>query len=381
MGRWMVHLWRSAFIKLTQDLKITVHEGCSGNHDAQALPVVCITDPKQFYRSTLGLNPAYKLSDAYCRGLWVSSDPALVVSVIAGAIRRLAGHRRNRSRRNGQTASARENIIFHYDQDPAFYQAFLDKEMHYSSARFRNLTQEEKRDSLEDAQANKAATLLELLSPSTGDRILDIGCGWGAMTKAIAPLVSHVQANTISPAQASYVSAWSVSQPQGRVRVVEGDFSALQGKWDGIISVEAIESIGRTRLPEFFQRCSDLLKPGGKLVLQSSVQSSNRMPVRRKGTWIQDNIFPGGYIPLVQELLDHALDAHLRVEKMDFLGLHYAQTLKIWRERYLAALSQGLQTLNNSPINASKWEYYFAYAQGGYMDGYLDLIQVKYVKM
>lgn len=320
------------------------------------------------------------IGESFVDGDWSSPDLALLVELVASnsetlrksisgpAVTRavnLFRHAINRNTRRG----SRRNIIAHYDLGNRFYSHWLDRGMVYSSALFTD-----KSHTLETAQAEKLDTIVAALDLRGGERVAEIGCGWGGLAERIAREGCHVTAITLSPAQLAYARA-RVEEAGllDRVTFVLQDYRDLAGTFDRVVSVEMIEAVGRTYLPTFFDRIHKLLKPGGMAVLQAITIADHRLPFyQRSPDFIQRHVFPGGFLPSPLLMKELSRDVGLSmVEHMRF-GFSYSRTLAEWARRFREAWPD-IQSLGFDDRFHRLWTYYLAYCEGGFRSGAIDV--------
>ncbi|MEM7376678.1 MAG: cyclopropane-fatty-acyl-phospholipid synthase family protein [Pseudomonadota bacterium] len=276
--------------------------------------------------------------------------------------------------RRNSVAGSKRNISAHYDISNAFFETILDESMMYSSALFHSDS-----DSLAQAQQNKLARLCELLDLQPGDHVLEIGTGWGGLAEYAA--THHdvvVTTTTISRAQFNYAKARIArSGLEGRVHLLDSDYRALTGRYDKIVSVEMIEAVGEEHLPTFFKTCNDLLRPGGRLVLQAiTIPDAYYDDYRRSTDFIQRYVFPGGFLPSLgaMERIMHR-DTALQIATVDDIGLHYAKTLRVWHDKLIAARS-AVSSFGFDERLYRLWRYYFSYCEGGFAEQAISTVHL-----
>ena len=275
-------------------------------------------------------------------------------------------------RRNNKLGSAK-NIAHHYDIGNSFYQAWLDPTMTYSSAVFDSET-----DDLTTAQLNKYKRLVELADIQPGDRVLEIGCGWGGFAKFVSQHIgAHVTGITISQAQLAYAKA-SLAEAglQNKVDLKLMDYRDLQGRFDKIVSIEMFEAVGQAYWPVYFDTISRMLKSGGRAVIQSiTIDHDAFQSYRDKPDFIQRYIFPGGMLPSMPMLQTPVAQAGLELVAENGYASDYARTLQEWRARFLAAWPSLAGDKFDNRFKRM-WELYLAYCEGGFRAGMIDVKQI-----
>ena len=275
-------------------------------------------------------------------------------------------------RRNNKLGSAK-NIAHHYDIGNSFYQAWLDPTMTYSSGVFDSET-----DDLITAQLNKYKRLAELADIQPGDRVLEIGCGWGGFAKFVSQHIgAHVTGITISQAQLAYAKA-SLAEAglQNKVDLKLMDYRDLQGRFDKIVSIEMFEAVGQAYWPVYFDTISRMLKSGGRAVIQSiTIDHDAFQSYRDQPDFIQRYIFPGGMLPSMPMLQTPVAQAGLELVAENGYASDYARTLQEWRARFLAAWPSLAGDKFDNRFKRM-WELYLAYCEGGFRAGMIDVKQI-----
>jgi cyclopropane-fatty-acyl-phospholipid synthase len=275
-------------------------------------------------------------------------------------------------RRNNKLGSAK-NIAHHYDIGNSFYEAWLDPTMTYSSAVFDSET-----DDLTTAQLNKYKRLAELADIQPGDRVLEIGCGWGGFAKFVSQHIgAHVTGITISQAQLAYAEA-SLAEAglQNKVDLKLMDYRDLQGRFDKIVSIEMFEAVGQAYWPVYFDTISRMLKSGGRAVIQSiTINHDAFQSYRDQPDFIQRYIFPGGMLPSMPMLQTPVAQAGLELVAENGYASDYARTLQEWRARFLASWPSLAGDKFDNRFRRM-WELYLAYCEGGFRAGMIDVKQI-----
>lgn len=253
--------------------------------------------------------------------------------------------------RNGIGAS-RRNVAHHYDLSGAMYRLFLDEDLQYSCAYFRNPD-----DPIEQAQIAKKQHIAAKLLLKPGQRVLDIGCGWGGLALSLARM-EDVKVLGITLSKEQLAVARDRARAAGlsdRVSFELIDYRQLEGTFDRIVSVGMFEHVGTPQYPTYFTRVKQLLKPDGVAVVHSIGKLHGPSPTN---SWIRKYIFPGGYIPALSEVIDPIERSGLLLNDLEVLRLHYAETLKAWRERFLERQDQ-LDGIYDDRFRRM-WEFYLA---------------------
>jgi cyclopropane-fatty-acyl-phospholipid synthase len=323
---------------------------------------------------------------AWVKGEWSSPDPVPLFALFMangeslGDIDRAKGsarwyNRLRHLRKDNDLAGARENIAAHYDLGNDFYREWLDPTMSYSSARFAA------GDELEAAQRRKVSELLDRLDLKPGMRLLEIGCGWGSLAIEAARRGAEVVGLTLSAEQKSWAEAKiAEAELSNRIEIRMQDYRQISEKFDAIASVEMVEAVGEKWWPAWFDAIARNLKPGGRAAVQYISMDHNLFEgYARNPDFIQAYIFPGGM--LIDEPRFEALakERSLSWQDRDGFGLDYAETLKIWRERYDAAVRQGRLTGFDERFH-NLWRYYLMYCEGGFRGRGIDVAQVTMVR-
>jgi len=326
------------------------------------------------------LDPELKLGEAYMDGTFVCERGSIaeVLAVLLGQDRiaspnwvlpRLLRFLFRRLQQFNLRARARRNVAHHYDLDGRLYGLFLDGDQQYSCAYFETAEQ-----SLDDAQLAKKRHLAAKLLVRPGASVLDIGCGWGGLALYLAEIAgARVTGITLSREQHQRAQARAVERGQTEATDFQlTDYRDVEGRFDRIVSVGMFEHVGVGFYDTFFQKCAQVVADDGVIVLHTigrSGQPSITNP------WIAKYIFPGGYIPALSEVLPAIERADLVVTDTEVLQLHYAETLKAWRERFLAHRDEVVRLYDQRFVRM--WEFYLACSEMAFREGDMVVFQIQ----
>jgi cyclopropane-fatty-acyl-phospholipid synthase len=267
---------------------------------------------------------------------------------------------------------SRTNVAHHYDLDGRLYALFLDADKQYSCAYFDTADA-----SLDDAQLAKKRHLAAKLRLRPDDRVLDIGCGWGGLGLYLAETAgADVTGVTLSNEQLQVANARAAEKNlAGSARFLLQDYRDIPGPFDRIVSVGMFEHVGVGFYDAYFRRCAELLTDDGVMVLHSIGRSEGPDSTN---PWIAKYIFPGGYIPALSEVLAAVERAGLLVCDIEILRLHYAETLKAWRERFMARREEAVQLYDER--FARMWEFYLALSEMAFRKNNMMNFQIQLTK-
>jgi len=329
------------------------------------------------------------LYEGWEKGEWDSPDPVQIFALFVQNRRSLGDSARAKGplklasrifhflRRNSR-AGARRNIEFHYDLGNDFYRAWLDESMPCSGAIFAEPLDDAKQ--LEQGQARKIDALLDRLALKDGDRLLEIGCGWGSLAEqALKRADIGYHGITLSAEQKAYADARM--DGDGRAEFTLTDYRDIEGAFDAIASVEMVEAVGQEYWPAYLQSVSRNLKPGGRAAIQLiSIADDVFDQYASSVDFIQRYIFPGGML-LSESRFRILAEANGLIwqDQQDF-GLHYAETLKRWRARFDAAVEEGRLPSGFDEKFVRLWRYYLMYCEGGFRGGGINVAQVTLIK-
>jgi cyclopropane-fatty-acyl-phospholipid synthase len=267
---------------------------------------------------------------------------------------------------------ARNNVAHHYDLDGRLYALFLDADRQYSCAYFETAD-----ISLDEAQLAKKRHLAAKLRIRRGDRVLDIGSGWGGLALYLAEMTgANVTGITLSSEQLQVSNARAAEQNlRGAAKFLLQDYRDIEGPFDRIVSVGMFEHVGVDHYDTYFKRCAELLTDDGVMMLHSIGRSTGPDVT---SPWITKYIFPGGYIPALSEVFPAIERAGLLVCDTEILRLHYAETLKAWRERFMARREEAVQLYDER--FARMWEFYLASAEMAFRKQNMMNFQIQLAK-
>jgi len=317
------------------------------------------------------------LAEAYLDGYWDSSDVTGLLTLLAknravlqkavyGSWRKLLAARIRHWLNRNSKAGSKRNIMAHYDLGNDFYQLWLDPSMSYSAAIYREVDD----GSLEMAQHAKYRRILNHLKARAGQKVLEIGCGWGGFAELATDSGLQLTGLTLSPAQL----AWAQKRvPQADLRLQ--DYRDNREQFDHVVSIEMFEAVGERFWPDYFKTVAGALKPGGKAMIQSITIRDDLFASYRRGTdFIQQYVFPGGMLPSRQAFRTAAAKQGLRVQGEYAFGLDYARTLAEWRLAFEAKWPE-IQQLGFDENFRRLWRMYLCYCEAGFLAGNVDVVQ------
>ncbi len=339
---------------------------------------------KAAQRATL-LDPELKFGEAYMDGNVVIEQGTIadVLRILLGQCQSgqpprwarpqwLVRYWYRRLQQLNRRQRARRNVAHHYDLDERLYALFLDADRQYSCAYFETPDQ-----SLDDAQLAKKRHMAAKLLITPNQRVLDIGCGWGALAHYLAELCgAHVTGITLSAEQHKLAGFRAAEKGlSGRLDFRLQDYRDVPGRFDRIVSVGMFEHVGVSYYDTFFRKCAALLNEDGVMLLHSIGRSEGPNVTN---PWIAKYIFPGGYIPALSEVLPAVERAGLLVTDIEILRLHYAETLKAWRERFLAHRDEVERIYDARFVRM--WEFYLAASEMAFREQALMVMQLQLTK-
>ncbi len=317
------------------------------------------------------------LAEAYLDGAWDSPDVTALLTLLArnrdalrdavyGSWRQLLAARLRHWFNRNSRAGSKRNIMAHYDLGNDFYRLWLDPGMSYSAALFDGIHDQP----LQAAQDAKYRRILERLSSEKGQRVLEIGCGWGGFAEMATHGGLAVTGLTLSPAQL----AWAQQRvPSADLRLQ--DYRDTAERFDHVVSIEMFEAVGERWWPTYFRTVANALKPEGRAVIQSITIRDDLFATYRRGTdFIQQYIFPGGMLPSRAEFRAQAARQGLVVRDEFAFGVDYARTLALWRDAFDANWPQIAALGFDEPFRRL-WLLYLSYCEAGFLAGNIDVVQ------
>jgi cyclopropane-fatty-acyl-phospholipid synthase len=351
-------------------------------------PNLLVRQPDALARR-IGRRGLIGFGESYMAGEWSSEDLTPLLTVLAESVADLVPRSLHWLRpiapafqpswRDPSRDQARRNVAEHYDLSNELFAEFLDETMTYSSALFSDLpaSQPVTWPDLAAAQRRKIDRLLDMAGVRNGSQVLEIGTGWGELCIRAAARGAHVRSVTLSVEQQRLarqrVAAAGLSH---LVQIDLCDYRDVDGCYDSVLSVEMIEAVGYRAWPRYFAVLEKLVRPGGRVAIQAITMPHDRMLASRNThTWVQKYIFPGGLLPSTQAIVG-ITERHTSLRTVDTASLrpHYAETLRLWRERFMQRRDE-LARLGFDEVFGRMWELYLAYSEAGFRSGYLDVYQ------
>lgn len=361
------------------NLRVTYPSGRAENYgDGSGSPIaIRITDPASL--RSIALDPGLATAESYMNGTLVleHGDTFDLIAVAKSNMRpevSTPGAWFQHLRRSVTLApvahaiglkAARANVAHHYDLDERLYRLFLDQDMQYSCAYF------ERPDmTLDQAQLAKKRLIAAKLLVRPGARVLDIGCGWGGMALYLARCCdADVTGITLSREQLRVAEARAEAAGlSDRVRFVLQDYREISETFDNIVSVGMFEHVGKRQFPVYFQSAARMLAPDGVMLLHTMTQP---YPSPYNQPFIEKYIFPGGYIPAVSEMMPPIEKSGLLLRDLEVLTLHYAETVKAWRERFLARRDEVRALYDERFIRM--WDFYLAGSESAFRHDHIHV--------
>jgi len=276
---------------------------------------------------------------------------------------------------------SKKNIRAHYDLSNSLFELFLDARMMYSSAMFPS---NESNIGLESAAEYKLKRIGEKLELCPEDHLIEIGSGWGGLAIYLAENFGcKVTTTTISHEQYKYArSKIHERNLQDQITLLEKDYRLLEGKFDKLVSIEMIEAVGQKFLPTYFDKCDQLLKNNGKMLIQAITIPEQRYEYAKKNMdFIQRYIFPGGSLPSVKVIMENTgKHTNLQIEALEDIGFDYARTLELWQQRFNNAEDKVLN-MGFDKFFVRLWQFYLSYCEGGFKERAISTAQLVFRKV
>ena len=339
-----------------------------------------------FYRQTL-FGGSLGAGEAYMNGTWTADDLSAVIRLFVRNTdllnRKLDSnwarftaplHKVVHALRRNTVNGSKKNIVAHYDLSNEFFETFLDETMAYSCGVF-----EAKDSTLTDASVAKFERFCRKLKLCPGDRVIEVGGGWGGFAiHAAGHYGCRVTTTTISDEQYAYACRRVKREGlEDRIEVIQRDYRHLEGRYDKLVSIEMIEAVGHHYFDRFFRCCQNLLKPGGLMGIQAITVPDNEFHRHiRSVDFIRKYIFPGGCIPSMAAMKQSVLrTTDFRLIHVEDITPHYARTLRIWRERFFANLDR-VRQMGFPDSFIRMWDFYFSSCEGSFVEGYNRDVQL-----
>ena len=391
------HLSRRILFRVLENMSVgslIIHDGTEtfrfGNAKDPAQPhaEVNIHSPRAYMKVLMGGTIAS--GEAYIDGDWSSPDLTAVTRVFSANMATMEtmqsrqhwytklglklAHYMNRNTASG----SRKNISAHYDLGNNFFNLFLDPTMMYSAAIF-----QDESATLEQASIAKLDEICQQLELRPGDHLLEIGTGWGGMAiHAASHYGCQVTTTTISREQYEYarekVAELGLTD---QINVICEDYRDLTGSYDKLVSIEMIEAVGHEFYDSYFTKCSELLKPSGKMVIQAITMTDQRYEdAKNRVDFIKRYIFPGGCLPSMSIIAKHvASNTDMQIVHLRDITQDYAITLATWRERFLDQL-EAVRAQGFDDRFIRMWEFYLSYCEGGFRERIIGTVQLGFAK-
>jgi len=394
---WLDGIVRNVLLSLFEKIEfgeLTIVDGDNiyefGNPDSDLDCRVRVTVKDPRFWGDIGFGGTIGSGESYMQGFWECDNLTDLVRIFvrnrhvmdsldSGLARVTAPLNKlvHAMRRNSREGS-RENIAAHYDLGNDMFSLFLDETMMYSCAIF-----EHPSATLKEASVAKLDRICQKLQLRPEDHVIEIGTGWGGFAiHAAKHYGCRVTTTTISRAQLDYARQRVKAEGlEDRVTLLLKDYRDLEGQYDKLVSIEMIEAVGPDFMDNYFEQCSNLLKPNGTMLLQAITVADQRYEeARRSVDFIQKYIFPGGFIPSVTAMSDAiARRTDMRLFHLEDIGPHYATTLRRWRERFFRNIER-IRALGYPESFIRMWEYYLCYTEGGFEERAIGTVHMLLVK-
>ena len=360
-----------------------------GDGDSKHQPAELVVHDQSTWRDLL-TGGSVGAAEAYVAGDWTSPDLTALLRFFTRNIDRMNDfedrfswvtkpalkglHWLNRNTKDG----SRKNISAHYDLGNDLFETFLDPTMMYSSAIYPN-----EESTLEEAAVHKLDTICQKLALQPGDRVIEIGTGWGGFAiHAAKHYGCHVTTTTISQEQLELAQERVRSEGlEDKITLLFDDYRDLAGQFDKLVSIEMIEAVGPQFLDSYFSQINALLKPDGLALVQAINMPEQRYVRALKNVdFIQRFIFPGSFIPSFGAILESVRsESNLVLTHSEDTGFHYARTLRDWCERFMANRDL-LESMGYDPAFRRLWHFYFAYCEAGFSERAIGVSQLVFAK-
>lgn len=342
-----------------------------------------VVSPRFYRRTVLGGDLGF--AESYAKSEWFTDDLTGLITILIMNKERLSGldigwnflskifARIGHWRRKNTLSGSKRNIQEHYDLSNDMFMTFLDETMTYSCGFFESET-----DSLYQSQINKIDKIIDKAEIKSGDHLLEIGSGWGALAKrAVDRTGCKVTTITLSEDQYKYVNNLIKKEDlQENIDVQLIDFRNVEGAYDKVVSVEMIEAIGFDLFNNYFSRIENLMKPNGVAVIQAITYPDENYDTYRNGCdFIQKFIFPGSLLPSVGAMENSINLTNMKLDALERIGPHYATTLKMWRDNFNKN-EEEIKKLGFDQYFINLWNYYFSYCEAGFANGTIDDVQL-----
>jgi len=374
MRRWLAHLHNGSISVTLPDGQVVHHSGEEPGPHGQITLHTWRALRRLLWRGDLGF------AEGYIAGDWTSTDLVRLIAVGAANLSRLDSEmdgslpvrvvrRLVHMLRGNSLGGSRRNIAFHYDLGNSFYRPWLDQSMTYSSALAYVQGQ-----SLDVAQTQKLDHICALLDLAPGAKVLEVGCGWGALAAQMAQAGAQVTGITLSQEQLAFArERMAHAGLTDRVDLQLCDYREVTGTYDRIVSIEMLEAVGEAWWPTYFRQIHERLAPGGRAVLQVITIAEDRFDhYRQAPDFIQHYIFPGGMLPTRNILAQQSAQAGLVLAHEQQFASAYAATLAEWRHRFEAARDTMLGSGFDERF-CRMWTYYLCYCEAGFATGQIDV--------
>ena len=351
-----------------------------GNSDKKLRASIVIKKPNFCYNLIKGGSIGF--AESYMRGEFETDNLSNLIELTARNIQviykfsglldfPIINFVKNKIIKNTKNRS-KENIAKHYDLGNDFFSLWLDDTLTYSSAIF-----DDRSKNLSEAQNNKYQKLINLIKPNNGDKVLEIGCGWGGFAEYLGKKYDvKLDCITISKKQFEYAKKRIFKCGLNeKVNIEIKDYRDLKGKYNSVASIEMIEAVGQNYLEGYFKTIKSNLSDGGKAAIQA-ITIDDRLfdRYKNKQDFIQKYIFPGGFLPNKNSINQYVSDNGLAISSYISYADHYANTLNIWRNEFLKKWDQ----IKNQGFDLTfkrMWEFYLSYCEAGFKSKNIDLIQ------